>query len=144
MSWIYITSMKDLFPELEHQMSYIKQKRLPVGISQIGQFNRMQEMNDGDEPDKSTIFLEDIDVEKIFSDALSQHNIPSAYVQEALDTLKSDLCLDWYQKESVISTMRLHLTKLLSTKPEFDRSSATEKAKEIINTVLQKIKQQES
>lgn len=133
-----------LFPELEHQMSYIKQKRLPVGISQIGQFNRMQEMNDSDEHDKSIIFLEDIDIEKIFSDALSQHTIPSAYVQEALDTLKSDLCLDWYQKESVISTMRLHLTKLLSTKPEFDRSSATEKAKEIINTVLQKIKQQES
>ena len=41
----------------------------------------MQEINDGDEPDKSTIFLEDIDVEKIFSDALSQHTIPSAYVQ---------------------------------------------------------------
>ena len=90
---------------------------------------------------KATFFLENIDVEKIFSDALSQHTIPSAYVKEALDTLKSDLCLDWYLQESVISTMRLHLAKLLSTKLEFDRSSATEKAKEIINTVLQKIKQ---
>lgn len=129
-----------LFPELEHQMSYIKQKRLPVGISQIGQFNRMQEMNDNDESDKSNIFLENIDAGKIFSVALFQHNIPSSYVQEALNSLKSDLCLDWYQKESVISTMRLHLTKLLSTKPEFDRSSATEKAKEIINAVLQEIK----
>ena len=98
----------------------------------------MQEMNDSDEHDKSTIFLEDIDIEKIFSDALSQHD-SSAYVQEALDILKSDLCLDWYQKESVISTMRLHLTKLLSTKPEFDRSSATEKAKEIINTVYKRL-----
>ena len=45
-----------LFPELEHQMSYIKQKKFLVGISQIGQFNRMQEMNDGNEPDKSNFF----------------------------------------------------------------------------------------
>lgn len=93
---------------------------------------------------KAPFFWKISTLKRYFQMALSQHTIPSAYVQEALDTLKSDLCLDWYQKESVISTMRLHLTKLLSTKPEFDRSSATEKAKEIINTVLQKIKQQES
>ena len=130
-----------LFPELEHQMSYIKQRRIPIGISQIGKFNRMQETNESEESDRNNVYIENIDAEKIFSSVLSQHSIPSAYFQEALDTLKSDLCLDWYQKESVISTMRLHLTKLLSTKPEFDRHSAMDKAKDIMNAVLQEIKQ---
>ncbi len=101
----------------------------------------MQETNESEESDRNNVYIENIDAEKIFSSVLSQHSIPSAYFQEALDTLKSDLCLDWYQKESVISTMRLHLTKLLSTKPEFDRHSAMDKAKDIMNAVLQEIKQ---
>ena len=141
---LYNINEGSLFPELEHQLSYIRQKRFLVGASQIGQFNRVQEMNDQEGTDKSSIFLDDVDTEKIFLSVLSQHSISSAYIQEALDTLKSDLCLDWYQKESVISTMRLHLTKLFATKPEFERISATERSKEIISAILQEIKQQGS
>lgn len=141
---LYNINEGSLFPELEHQLSYIRQKRFLVGASQIGQFNRVQEMNDQEGTDKSSIFLDDVDTEKIFLSVLSQHSIPLAYIQEALDTLKSDLCLDWYQKESVISTMRLHLTKLFATKPEFERISATERSKEIISAILQEIKQQGS
>ena len=67
-------------------MSYIKAKETS-GRDISDRHYRMQEMNDTAEPDKSNIFLEYIDAEKIFSVALSQHNIPSSYVQEALDTL---------------------------------------------------------
>lgn len=55
-----------LFPELEHQMSYIKQRRIPIGISQIGKFNRMQETNESEESDRNNVYLENIDAEKIF------------------------------------------------------------------------------
>lgn len=137
---LYNINEGSLFPELEHQMSYIRKRSFLVGTSQVGQFSRVQEIDDYEGNDKGSIFLEDFDPEKIFSSVLSQHCIPSAYVQETLDALKSDLCLDWYQKESVISTMRLHLTKLFSTKPEFDRTSASEKSKEIIGAILQEIK----
>lgn len=141
---LYNINEGSLFPELEHQMSYLRQKGLVVRTSQVEQFSRVQEISGNKESDKSYILMENIDVEKIFSAVLSKYSVPSAYVQETLDTLKSDLCLDWYQKESVISAMRLHLTKLFATKPEFDRVSAAEKSKEIIAAILQDIKQQES
>lgn len=134
---LYNINEGSLFPELEHQMAYIKLKN-PGGTTPLGQFSKLSENEEKHEANQSNIFLKETEAEKIFEDVLSVH-LPKAYFDEAFQILKTDLCLDWYQKESVLSTMRLHLTKILSTKPDFDRSSAAKKAKELIDTILEKI-----
>lgn len=133
-----------LFPELEHQMSYIKQQKLSISVPELGGFYYIQENNDKDESAKSnSIILYNINEEKLFLTVLSKHGLSQNYIQEALESLKLDLCIDWYQKESVISSMRIHLTKIFVSKPEFDRISAMKKAKEIINDILKEIRSQE-
>lgn len=129
-----------LFPELEHQMSYIKDKKLSFakGLPHLGQFNKIQATDETQDETLEHTFLDDAQSKRIFADVLSQHLTPSL-VQDALASLLGDLCLDWYQKESVLSTMRLHLTKLLSAKPDYDRASALKKADEILNSILSRI-----
>ena len=134
---LYNINEGSLFPELEHQMAYIKLKN-PGGTAHLGQFSKLSEDEGKHEDNPSNIFLEETEAEKIFEDVLSVH-LPKDYFDEAFQSLQTDLCLDWYQKESVLSTMRLHLTKILSTKPDFDRTSAAQKSKELIDAILEKI-----
>jgi len=134
---LYNINEGSLFPELEHQMAYIKLKN-PGGTTHLAQFSKLSENEEKHEANSGNIFLKETEAEKIFEDVLSLH-LPKTYFDEAFQSLKTDLCLDWYQKESVLSTMRLHLTKILASKPEFDRASATQKAKELIDTILEKI-----
>ena len=129
-----------LFPELEHQMAYIKQRRLTKDMSHLGQFSKVSKSEGKEKPNGEIPFLDDADAVKIFETVLPQH-ISSSYLKEVLESLKADLCIDWYQKESAVSTMRLHLTKLLSSKPDFNRHSASEKSKEIMDAILLRIKQ---
>ena len=137
---IYSINEGTLFPELEHQMSYIKQQKLVISVPELGQFYRVQSMDGSADQEDNNKILYNIDEESLFLTVLSKHGLAQNYIQEALESLKSDLCIDWYQKESVLSSMRLHLTKIFASKPEFDRISAAEKAKEIINAILEEIR----
>ena len=134
---LYNINEGSLFPELEHQMAYIKLKN-PGGATHLGQFSKLSEGEGKHEANPSNIFLKETEAEKIFEVVLSEH-LPKTYFDETFQSLQTDLCLDWYHKESVLSTMRLHLTKILAAKPDFDRISAAQKAKELIDTILEKI-----
>lgn len=128
-----------LFPELEHQMAYIKQRRTFENVSRCDQFDKLSETEERKEQSVNMESPKEDEVEQVLNSVICTY-VPMCYRDEILNVLRSDLCLDWYRKESVLGNMRLHIAKVLATMPDFDHRTAKQKAKILIDSIVEKLK----
>ena len=135
----YNVNEGSLFPELEHQMTYIKNTQTNRTFQTVGQFARIEYVDTSLESRMPIISdLKESEVIKIFKDILKDNVEPDLY-EKCMDALRSNLVVDWYRKENVQSKMRIDLTNILEHTPQYNRISAKEKAQEIMSNILDKL-----
>ena len=125
-----------LFPELEHQMTYIKSMQSGKPVQTIGAFTKMTSLGD----DKVAVMekeISDEEIEKIIDDVLKS-SVNSVLIDDCKVAITENLSIDWYRKESVISKLKVALADVLC-KFNMDRVDGKRIAVMIINKIIEKI-----
>ena len=119
-----------LFPELEHQMNYIQcQLKFPVGtVEEYFQYIRKSE-NIGSKK------FEDVKLDVATLVKTSLPNIEDEIISEIIEVISIETkVIDWRLKDSVISSTRRSITKLLME--VYSANDAKSRASEIMNKLL--------
>ncbi len=123
-----------LFPELEHQMSYIKQFNNGKSLGEVGNFSKVEvkrEENKGVFTEEPT----DAEIESAINNAVDNSGLNKVMHDDLKDTIKKNLSLDWYKKETVLSQIRNDLTDVLM-QYGLDRIDARKFAKSIVESII--------
>lgn len=135
----YNINKGSLFPELEHQMTYIKAAQAGKSAQAIGQFMRIA-VEPSDPPTEVAVIggLNEDEIKEEIRNAVEE-KIEPALRKSCLESIYSNITIDWYQKENVQSKMRLDVAKLLETTAYYDRITAKNKAHELIAYIISKL-----
>lgn len=128
-----------LFPELEHQMSYIKSKQTNKASLAVGRFCEV-EIPRPTAPDLTPKIQEltDTEISEIIQHTIEK-KVDNSLFHECMTTITDNLSIDWYRKESVLSKIKVALTDVLC-KHNMSRTDAKEKATDIIAQIIDEIK----
>lgn len=132
-----------LFPELEHQMTYIKRAQSGRPYQIPGLFSKVDFTVD--EEKKQPLLEKEITDEQIdgIIDKVLKSSVNILLADDCKiaikEAIKENLSIDWYRKESVLSKIRVALTDALC-KFNMDRFDAKMHASRIVNTILDEIK----
>ena len=130
-----------LFPELEHQMIYIKQIQANKPRPSAGLFSKVDMTNgDGDKPVFPDIEISEDEIDNIIDSVLKQ-SINKIMFDECKMAIKDNLSIDWYKKESVISKIRVALTDAISKYRMFTRIDAKNIANIVVEKIIAEVKQ---
>ncbi len=124
-----------LFPELEHQMSYIKQS-LPQCDFDVESFTKL----DSDYESKTThthIEVAPTEIESII-DTVIRGSINPIMFDDCKVAIINNISVDWYRKESEKSRLKIAVTNALNQYMN-DRVTAKMTANRIINDIVAKI-----
>lgn len=125
-----------MFPELEHQMTYIKNLKSNKIFKSPGLFTKV-ELNEL-EVNKPLSAIQEIPEEQVDSiiDNVLHSSVNKLLVDDCKVAIKNSISIDWYKKESVLSKMRVDLTDALS-KYNMDRVSSKILAKGIVEKIVE-------
>ena len=139
---LYNINEATLFPELEHQLNYIKyinQKNLQA----VGEFHKYEKSI---REEKRDIEIRLVDNGEINQHILESFNEIMKYIVDAEDVnnikriLENNFTVDWYKKNNAISKIKVALKKYYMDK-ECDKKSAEEKAEQILDILNMEIKE---
>ena len=129
-----------LFPELEHQMIYIKQIQANKPRPSAGLFSKVDMTNgDTDKPVFPDIEISEDEIDNIIDSVLKQ-SINKIMFDECKMAIKDNLSIDWYKKESVISKIRVALTDAISKYKIITRIDAKYIANNVVETIITEVK----
>lgn len=128
-----------LFPELEHQMTYIKNAQSVKTSQTIGTFIKVE--SEVDEIAPNIVKNMDCSSEQIKNvvDEVTEHMLEPSLRQKCVEILDNNMTIDWFHKEHVQSKMRLELTKFLETTAQYNRKTAKTKAQDIVSEIIQRL-----
>lgn len=128
-----------LFPELEHQMTYIKNTQTNVTSPTIGVFSRVELTVEKEVkiPPLEKDLSED-DMNEIV-DKVIKENVNTKVADEYKTAITNNLAVDWYRKDSVLSKMKMALTDVFSS-DNFDRETAKKNATMVVSKLAEAIK----
>ena len=120
-------------------MLYIKFKQSNKSVISVGEFNLVDNtVLENNSQQKQFKILNDEESKKVFEKVLL--SLDDKKLQKiCFDSLVNNLTVDWYNKESVISAMKVDLTRILSKTSNFDKISAKKQAEILMNDVLSQI-----
>lgn len=136
---LYNINEATLFPELEHQLSYIKYANRNQ-VNPVTDFMKYEE--------DSTSTMQDIGAKQPeleqyiidnFTDKLKEI-IGNDDVKEVLDIIKNHFTVDWYKRKSVLSKMKMSLTGYYFTRGLF-KEDAKQKAEQIMLLLNQNVEE---
>lgn len=127
---LYNINEATLFPELEHQLSYIKYANRNQ-VNPVTDFIKYEE--------DSTSTMQDIgtkqpELEQYIIDNFTdkfKEIIEDDDVKEVLDIIKNHFTVDWYKRKPVLSKMKMSLTGYYFTRGQF-KEDAKQKAEQIM------------
>lgn len=129
-----------LFPELEHQMTYIKKVQSQKITPSVGGFNKIDFSNLSDtQSDLIKIDVSDKEIETIVDEVLKE-SVNKDLFDECKVAIIDNLSIDWYKKEFILSKIRAALTDVF-LKVGLERVVAKNTAKRILDKILEKIKE---
>lgn len=126
-----------LFPELEHQMAYIKNMYINANAPETDKFAKL----DITQEDLGVLRCSEISDEKIdeiIREVLHNAVNPSLF-DDCYVAIQENLIPDWYHKEIGLSRVRLALTDALQTDAPMGRMIAKSSAKTIVANITKKI-----
>lgn len=127
---LYNINEATLFPELEHQLSYIK-------YANRNQVNPVTDFTKYEEDSAST--MQDIGTKQAELEQYILDNFDDEFkevienddIKEVLNILKSHFTVDWYKRRNVLSKMNMSITRYYFTKCQ-SKDSAKQKAEQIM------------
>lgn len=132
-----------LFPELEHQMTYIKRAQSGRPYQIPGLFSKVDFTVN--EEKKQPLLEKEITDEQIdgIIDKVLKSSVNILLADDCKiaikEAIKENLSIDWYRKESVLSKIRVALTDALC-KFNMDRIDAKMHASRIVDKILDEVK----
>lgn len=124
-----------LFPELEHQMTYIKKVQSNRPAQTVGQFSRIESI-DREYHSAAPSVITDEEVDKIAVDVV-QKSVNKLLYDDCLVAIRNNMTIDWYRKEQTQSKMRVDLTDALAK--TMDRATAKMTAQRIVAAIIKDI-----
>lgn len=134
---LYNINESTLFPELEHQLNYIKMTNIKKCVS-VSTFEKYKSKNEGDikESNNSIILETQLNVNDINA-VLKKQKIPEVLHSDLQSLiLQQTKIIDWDKKGSTKSKLIMNITKFL-IKNGYDRDNAKKQALEIWNVLLE-------
>ena len=126
-----------LFPELEHQMTYIKSMQSGKPVQTIGLFTKTSVSTE----EKVAVMEKEIseeEIEKIIDEVLLSVN---AILRDDCKVAIIENCtIDWYRKGTVISKMKVALTDVFCKYNNMDRVVSKYQATRIVDEIINRIK----
>lgn len=127
---LYNINEATLFPELEHQLSYIKYANRNQ-VNPVTDFTKYEEdsvstMQDigTKQPELDKYILDKFDDK--FNEVLEKDE-----VQDVLSIIENLFTIDWYKREKILSKMKMSITEYYFTKCQ-SRDNAKQKAEQIM------------
>lgn len=127
-----------LFPELEHQMTYVKNFKSSKTYLETGSFAKVDTEYKSEE-DKSPVEQKELtekETVEIIENALTGVN--KLLRDECKLAILENMSVDWYRRETVLSKMRIALTEVLC-KYQTDRVASKITATSIVNKIVSEI-----
>lgn len=124
-----------LFPELEHQMTYVRKLQSQKYLPSIGQFAKIDaaEVEDRGIP---LVNISDKKVDEIIRNVINK-NVNRSLFDECYSAIYDNITIDWYRKEQIQSKMRVTLTNALAK--SMDRLAAKIAAQKIVSEIIDSI-----
>lgn len=132
---IYNINEATLFPELEHQLEYIKQSNRSY-VRPVEYFIKYQEITSNRiqnvivNVDDSIL---DKHIEAYIKEIISNPEINTNIISILHDNMRE---IDWYKRENIQSKMKMHIAKILVKDDAENNISAKEKANNIVKFVV--------
>lgn len=137
----YCINEGSLFPELEHQITYIKFVQANRFGQLAGIFSKVDiTASDGVEYVLPSIDISQSEIDNII-DSVLKRSINEIMFDECKMAIKDNLSIDWYKKESVISKIRVALTDAISKYKMFTRIDAKNIANIVVEKIIAEVKQ---
>ena len=138
---IGIINESTLFPELEHQLSYIKyinsqharEVAYFVKLSDL-ENEMLTDLNDIDENSAEKI------IEMLLNAKLKEYGFDNEYISRIMHVLENNYVVDWYKKEQVLSKIRIEWTDIVSDGLHISKNEAKRYTKQILDVVLDTLK----
>ena len=127
-----------LFPELEHQMSYLKTVKSKLIHSQVGIFVPLQIEDHSEDITKNEILptVREDEGESSIEDIIVESISNKEYIRDIHQIIETYIKLvDWYHKESIISEMRSAVKRQIMSKTN-DISIAILDSNKLIDNLL--------
>ncbi|MCZ0862412.1 FRG domain-containing protein [Methanocorpusculum sp. CW153] len=148
---LYGINESSLFPELEHQMKYISSQYQKPSIGMGETFSKicLANVTKQDEIDNS---LEDavhycnpfdIDAETVIHNILKEWLPDGSLEPDVYLIFEKNMVVDWYKKESVISTIRSEIAHYLISSGKTDKNGSRGWSNIIMNKVIEDLKKSE-
>ena len=127
-----------LFPELEHQMTYIKKLQSNKVAASVGHFTKV-DLTDNEDRSVPLLEISDDEVDKVIRDVISKSLNPHLF-DECYTAIHDNMSIDWYRKENVLSKMRLAIADVIQKGAcGGDRVSAKNAAQRIVADIVTQI-----
>lgn len=129
-----------LFPELEHQMAYIKSNYANIQKPMADRFVKI-EVPVTNIREVCDLDISDDKVDEIIQRVL-RDEINPAFFDESYIAIQENLMPDWYHKEIGLSKVRLALTDTLDNGTQIGRAMAKRAAQSIVEKIVNAIAQE--
>ena len=127
-----------LFPELEHQMTYIKKLQSNKVAASVGHFTKVDLTDDYDRT-VPLLEISDDEVDKIVRDVIKKSVNPLLF-DECYTAICDNMSIDWYRKDNVLSKMRLAIADAIQKNTYGgDRAFAKIVAQKIVSEIVAQI-----
>lgn len=127
-----------LFPELEHQMTYIKKLQSNKVAASVGHFTKV-DLTDNEDRSVPLLEISDDEVDKIVRDVIKK-SVNPILSDECYTAIHDNMSIDWYRKDNVLSKMRLAIVDAIQRNSYGgDRVFAKNIAQKIVSDIVTKI-----
>ena len=128
-----------LFPELEHQMTYVKNFQLSKTFLETGSFAEVDAdyKNEKEPPLVEQKELTEQEIAEIIEKVLAK-SVNKLLHEECKLAIMENLSVDWYRRETILSKIKMALTEVLC-KYKMDRIDAKRVATLIVDKIVSEI-----
>lgn len=127
-----------LFPELEHQMTYIKKLQSNKVAASVGHFTKV-DLTENEDWSVPLLEISDDEVDKIVRDVIKKSVNPILF-DECYTAIHDNMSIDWYRKDNVLSKMRLAIVDAIQRNSYGgDRFFAKNAAQKMVSEIVTQI-----
>ncbi len=135
---LYNINEATLFPELEHQLSYIRNINSD-SIQSVSDYEKYE--NNVEERIKANLDINNLNDYIISSfDEIFPENVKSEDLESLREIIKNEMIIDWYKRENVLSKIKMKLMDYF-LKHFYNKGEITELSNIILNNINGKIKE---
>lgn len=126
-----------LFPELEHQMTYIKRMQSSKPVQTIGLFTKTS-FSSEEKAATAQNEISEAEIEKIIDKVLKSTVNPLLF-DDCKVAIMENCTIDWYRKDTGVSKMRVALAETLCKFFNNDRFEAKRHAIQLVDKIISEI-----